>query len=189
MSDHKTAIGVLDSITEKTSGWHRLEIKIPGKDYTLKLDTKLGALVEQARATGTQTMEWTYSESDSGTPNPNRPGSNYINRRLEKVGPASAQQAAAQPADVDWDEKQRRDLMSRAWAQAISALEHTFGATTEPEDPSAFFTRLQAFQRKIYYDVTGEWGLQRAQSYLPPSLQGSSAPPEQVPDDIRDMPF
>lgn len=100
MTDKQTVIGTLKGITEKPSGWTTIEVAVPGKDYPVKMDTKLPALIEKARAAGTNVMVWSYSEHDSGTPNPNRPGSNYVNRRFEGVDAYSegAERAAIEEA-------------------------------------------------------------------------------------------
>lgn len=78
----KQAQGPCEEISEK-AGWVTFNINV-GRQYPLKLSTKLEALVAAGRAAGQNVAVWTYSESE-GQDNPNKPGTKYINRRLEKV--------------------------------------------------------------------------------------------------------
>lgn len=84
MSDavKKQAQGPCEEISEK-NGWVTFNINV-GRQYPLKLSTKLETLVAAGRAAGQNVAVWTYAESEGGD-NPNRPGQKYINRRLEKV--------------------------------------------------------------------------------------------------------
>lgn len=176
MPDVLTADGTLAGIEEKPTGWTSIKVALPGKEHPLKLDTKIGELVELARAAGTNMMTWKYSEQDSGTPNPHRPGSNYINRRFEGVEPVGsvATPAAAPSASRNggsdgmtpekWDAKERRDYRSRAWAQTLAAFTHTIRTDESPED---VFNRLQPFQRKVYVDVTGMFAYPEGEDDLP----------------------
>jgi len=69
----------------KQNDWSEFHIDI-GKQYPIKLETKLDNLKQEARAQiGVEDVVWTYDESD-GAPNPNRPGTFYKNRRLHSVG-------------------------------------------------------------------------------------------------------
>lgn len=93
MAETKTAVGSCKSVEIK-SGWHIFHVTVPGSQYPLKLATKLKGNIDAGIAMGATVAAWTYSESP-GPENPNRPGTNYINRRLEKVEAASAAQVAA----------------------------------------------------------------------------------------------
>lgn len=164
-----TVTGVKTGITEKNGGWFEIEVAIPGSDYPKRMSTKKQELVELARAAGDQVMEWTFTERDSGKPNPHKPGSNFIDRYFEGVAPVGtnppqsdspatqasggttgtpAPQNVSEP--VDWDAKERRDYRSRAWAQTLAAFTHTIKINEDPQD---VFLRLQPFQRKVYEDV------------------------------------
>lgn len=84
MSDavKKQAEGVCEEISEK-NGWTTFHINV-GRKYPLRLETKLDALIKEGRAAGNQKAVWSFSEHE-GAENPNRPGTHYINRRLEGV--------------------------------------------------------------------------------------------------------
>jgi hypothetical protein len=159
MSDEqRTVVGTLTGIMEKPNDWKELHISIPGKEHPVRMSTKKSELVELARAAGDNVMEWTFTEKDSGKPNPHRPGENFKNRWFESVAPVGTNPAAnvspttqQQNSDpVDWDAKERRDYRSRAWAQTLGAFTHTIKTD---EDPKDVFLRLQPFQRKVYEDV------------------------------------
>jgi len=160
MSDEqRTVVGTLGGIMEKPNDWKELHISLPGKEYPVKMSTKKSELVELARAAGDNIMEWTYTEKDSGKPNPHRPGENFKDRWFEGVAPVGTTQVpkdangsptSAPKADVDWDAKECRDYRSRAWAQTISAMTHTIKVDESAAD---IFVRLYALQRKIYRDI------------------------------------
>lgn len=78
----KQAKGVCKEISEK-DGWTTFHIDV-GRQYPLRLQTKLEAIVKQGREAGNNEAVWTFEESQGGE-NPNRPGQHYINRRLEKA--------------------------------------------------------------------------------------------------------
>lgn len=173
----KTVVGVCTGITERKEGWHQFEISIPGRDYPVKLDTKIEDLIDAARAvknTG-EIATFTYTEKDSGTPNPHRPGSNFLNRYLEGVEAGSHAPEGSQAADAGstapsggdgsgyepqarytkeeiktFEDKERRDFRSRSWAHTMSAFTHTIKTDEEVGD---VFARLKPFQRKIYEDI------------------------------------
>lgn len=104
------AIGTKQGITEKSGDWFEVSIGLPGKQYPLKLSTKKQELVELARAAGDNVMVWEYNEVDSGTPNPHRPGSNYINRYLEGVRPSNGPGSVATPGAAPQAETYTHDI-------------------------------------------------------------------------------
>ena len=165
-AETKTIVGQCEEISEK-NGWTAFAINV-GSQYPVKLSTKVAAIIDSARAVGGDVATWTYKETE-GNENPNRPGTHYMNRYLEKVE-AGAQSVATTPGapqqptsqqtalpvettasePVDWDAKERRDFRSRAWAQTLGAFTHTIKAD---EDPKEVFRRLQPFQLLVYSDV------------------------------------
>lgn len=172
-SEAKTIVGTLKSWPfPNDHGWMRFEVDI-GKQYPVKLDTKIEAIIEQVRELGTAEGAWHYNESD-GNPNPNQPGTFYKNRLLSKVEPVSGDGQTAIPVSAssgssdermtkaDWDNKDRRNYRSRSWAQTISALPKQEGETDED-----YFLRLQKFQRKVYGDITGSFAYPEDGSDLP----------------------
>jgi len=85
MSDEvvkKQIEGVCAEISEKND-WVTFSIEV-GSQYPVRLSTKLEALIKQGREAKKDRAIWTFAESKGGE-NPNKPGTHYINRRLEKV--------------------------------------------------------------------------------------------------------
>lgn len=149
MSDTKTAVGTLDGIMEKGADWHEIHVSIPGKQYPLKISTKKAELIDAARAAGSNVMEWTYSEHDSGNPNPHRPGENFINRYFEGVAPVGttpgAASAAAAPesgmSKEEWRAKDRAADKRACIAIAAGALTHTIPGQPDDEALKSFAAR------------------------------------------------
>jgi hypothetical protein len=83
VSDKSVIVGICSGIKEKPSGWFDLEIQVPGKQYPVRLETKLEKLVDEARETHGKTATWTFVEKE-GNINP-RSGNPYINRYLDRV--------------------------------------------------------------------------------------------------------
>lgn len=86
-------VGTCGSIEEK-NGWTAFNINVPGKNYPVKLSTKLPALIDAGRAVGDAVATWTYKESQ-GNENPNKPGTYYMNRYFEAVELGAVAQPAA----------------------------------------------------------------------------------------------
>ena len=85
MSDEvvrKQIEGFCEEISEKND-WVTFNINV-GSQYPVRLSTKLDALITQGREAKKNKAIWTFAESKGGE-NPNKPGTHYINRRLEKV--------------------------------------------------------------------------------------------------------
>jgi hypothetical protein len=85
MSDEAVKKQVEGSCTEisEKNDWVTFNIDV-GRQYPVRLSTKLEALVKAGREAKNNKAVWTFSESQGGE-NPNKPGTHYINRRLEKV--------------------------------------------------------------------------------------------------------
>lgn len=173
MSDAETKVIVgkcVEIIDKPGTEWVGFNIDV-GTQYPVKLSTKVEKVIEEARAVGGETATWTFRESD-GNENPNKPGTFYKNRWLNKVEagthatPASsphqgAPQQTTLPVEtttepVDWDAKERRDYRSRTWAITVSAFTHTI---KPDEDPVEVFKRLLPFQLRLYHDVVRELGV------------------------------
>ena len=86
-------VGTCSEISEK-NGWTAFHIMVPGKQYPVRLSTKLPALIEQGRAVGDAVATWTFKESQGGE-NPNKPGTFFTNRYFEGVELGAAAQPAA----------------------------------------------------------------------------------------------
>jgi hypothetical protein len=78
----KQIVGVCEEISEK-NGWTSFHINV-GSQYPVRLSTKVAAIIEQGRGVGQETATWTFKESQGGE-NPNKPGTYYTNRYLDKV--------------------------------------------------------------------------------------------------------
>jgi len=175
-AETKVVVGKCVEIVDKPdTEWVKFNIDV-GTQYPLGLSTKKESIIQAARAVGGEVATWTFKESQ-GNENPNKPGSYYMNRYLDKVevgalgaapGPsptttsvgAPSQQQTTLPIEttsdpVDWDAKERRDYRSRSWAITVSAFTHTIKAD---EDPVEVFKRLLPFQIRLYHDVVRELG-------------------------------
>lgn len=96
IGDH-TVTGTLSGVEPKTNGWFRFSILQPGAQYPEKVDTKKQEIINQGTALLGQMVTAQVAVQDSGNENPNRPGTNYMNRYLNAIGPA-AQGAVTQQA-------------------------------------------------------------------------------------------
>jgi hypothetical protein len=94
-TETKTIVGQCVEISEK-NGWTAFSIDV-GSQYPVKLSTKVANVIEAARAVGSDVATWTFKESQGGE-NPNRPGTFYKNRWLDKVETGSDPQANAAAA-------------------------------------------------------------------------------------------
>lgn len=178
MSDTKTAIGVVQGITEKPNGWTDIMVLFLGREHPTKLGVgpDEDALVNAVRALGANSGTFEFAEVE-GDINP-RSQKPYINRYLRSVQ-AGAQEASQTQPDASggaatptasgslepqprwteeevarFEDKERRDYRSRAWGQTTAAFSHTIKVD---EDPVAVYERLKPFQRKVYEDITGSF--------------------------------
>lgn len=63
-----------------------------------------------------------------------------------------------------FEDKERRDYRSRAWAHTIAAHNHTIAVS---DDPLETFARLKPFQRKVYEDICGMFAYDAADDDIP----------------------
>ena len=87
--------GTLSGVEPRSGGWMRFSILEAGKQYPVKVDTKKPEIIQQATAMLGQQVSAQINCSDSGNPNPNSPGNNFINRYLNQIGPAGSIAAPA----------------------------------------------------------------------------------------------
>ena len=88
MSDEGTIVqkqGEIVAVQPTKTGWTEIHLQEQGKQYSYKASTKIEAIIEAAQAALFKEAVLTAKEVDSGNPNPNRPGFNYINRTAMKV--------------------------------------------------------------------------------------------------------
>ena len=95
-TDTHTIVGTCGEISER-NGWTSFAISVPGKQYPVKLSTKLPALIEQGRAVGDQVATWRYKETESEKINENT-GKPFVNRYFESVTPGAQAAPTDQPA-------------------------------------------------------------------------------------------
>ena len=112
----ETIVGTCASIIEKTSGWYEFEIMAPGKQYPVRLATKKQELVELARAAHSDTMTWTYNETESDKINEHT-GRPFVNRYLEGV-----EAGAAVPAGVSSPEPHHEPMHFADKDRAITRM-------------------------------------------------------------------
>jgi hypothetical protein len=181
VSELKSAVGTLKGWQDKPTGWTDFEVLVPGRQHPTKVSTNDPELVLAAKALGTDVGTFVFNEVESENINP-RSGRPYLNRYLQEVhhgvvqvqtqpnataGSAptptaggSEQQTWETPPRYSeeevkrFEDKERRDFKSRAWAHTISAFNHTIPTS---EDPAATFDRLKPFQRKVYEDICGSF--------------------------------
>lgn len=81
-AETKHITGQCVEITEK-NGWTAFAVDV-GTQYPIRLSSKLPAIIDAGRAVGSEVATWTY-KSSQGNENPNKPGTYYENRYLDKV--------------------------------------------------------------------------------------------------------
>jgi hypothetical protein len=84
-----TVTGTLAGVEPKTNGWMKFSILQPGQQYPDKVETKKPDLVQAAMALIGQMVTAQVTCVDSNNPNPNAPGTTFINRYLNSIGPAA----------------------------------------------------------------------------------------------------
>lgn len=169
--------GVIEGVTQKRPDTWQVGVKPDGSQYTKNLWTKdaelVSALTEKLGQHGAFVCSASYWENKSGQ----QVRSLWINSVGEAEAAAASSdvsEPAARTARVSspqdgmtpekWDAKERRDYRSRAWAQTISAFQHTIKLE---EDPKDVFLRLQPFQRKVYEDICGMFSYPADDSDIP----------------------
>ena len=162
----KTVTGQCVEITEK-NGWTSFSINV-GTQYPVRLSTKVAAIIEAARAVGSELATWTYKESQ-GNENPNKPGTYYMNKYLDKVetggaaaentagGTAPAQQTATPvpvphhdaiaPADRD------RAIVRQSCLKAAASLLQGVAFESEFQRVGAWISAANAAERHVYRNI------------------------------------
>ena len=163
MSD-QTALGTLAGITEKPTGWTTIEVSMPGKQYPLKMDTKIPELIELARAAaGSNVMEWSYNESESEKMNEHT-GKPYMNRYFNGVKPpGSSPNASVSPSSAPKDEMTKDDWARKDSAihkmacikTAAAALTHTLPSDPTEDDLRRFLQREAFLSTAWHRSVLG----------------------------------
>ncbi len=124
----RIVVGTLAGMEARNGGWMRFSIAEAGKQYPVKGDTKKPEIIAQCQALLGQDVKVQVTEKDSGNPNPNRPGSNFINRYLEAV-------ALAQGGDVsqEMQPQQGNSIVTQAPTTASNSAPASGASYTVPE--------------------------------------------------------
>lgn len=80
-------------------------------------------------------------------------GTVYTNRYLESISAAAPPARGTpeyEPAEVDWDAKERRGHIRAAWAIAVTAMQHT---AQKDETPRRVYERVKPFHQAILKDI------------------------------------
>jgi hypothetical protein len=180
--------GVCAEISEKND-WVTFSIDV-GSQYPVRLSTKLEALVKQGREAKKERAVWSFSESQGGE-NPNKPGTFYINRRLEKVevgGALDPSQARGGPAgNASGRSLDERTSIERQ--TIVKAAPEPTWIKTE-EDWWAHVNKLDEWmqhpRKGADAAVAKAATAAKAQSSGDP---GPTPPASEFPDDDSDIPF
>lgn len=165
----RVVVGTVAGIEEKTQGWFRVSIAVPGKQYPVKADTKLEALIDKARAVrdAGAVATWTIKDvpqfDQEGNPkiNPNS-GRQYENHYLDGVeegAPASGtQQTQSGPEPkhepihfADKDRSITRMALLRSAAMVVAA-EITSGIKHE-DNGLEVMKMAHRFEQDVYRDI------------------------------------
>lgn len=188
MSDEvtkKQIEGVCAEISEKND-WVTFSIDV-GSQYPVRLSTKLEALIKQGREAKKERAIWSFSESQGGE-NPNKPGTHYINRRLEKVevggalDPSQARGPSGGSAGASRSPDERHSIERQTIVKAALPI---YGQFSDDEPFFEFKERLAAFVAGGT-PTTSAPAAKAAQSSGDP---GPTPPASEFPEDGSDLPF
>lgn len=148
----KTVTGRCAEISERGE-WTTFHVDV-GRQYPVKLSTKLDPMIELGRAASKDggEFDWTFTESQGGE-NPHKPGTYYTNRYLSGVEPAGS--VATPAAAASNGAPSREGLTKEEWARkdsaihkmaciktAADALKHTVPSDPSAEDVQKFLSRV-----------------------------------------------
>jgi hypothetical protein len=171
MSETLTVTGRCAEVSER-GDWTTFHIDV-GRQYPVKLSTKLAPIIELGRAASKagDAFDWAYTEQQGGE-NPHKPGTFYTNRYLTGVEPASANGAPEQvgPGTYKKEIQTSGEGMSKEeWARkdsaihkmaciktAADALKHTLPSDPSAEDISKFLTRVSTLSSAWHRSVLAE---------------------------------
>ena len=190
MSDEGTIVqkqGEIIAVQPTKTGWTEVHLQEAGKQYPYKASTKIEAIIEQAQAGLFKEAVLTAKEVDSGNPNPNRPGFNFINRMAMKVevggtldgtlAAASAKSPAGGRTDVERISIERQTIVK-------TAPEPTWIKTEE--DWWAHLNKLDVWMQRPRKGVDAPVVVPEAVTVAPVAAAKVS---QEVPDDGSDIPF
>jgi hypothetical protein len=140
--------GFCEEISEKND-WTTFNINV-GRQYPVRLSTKLEALVKAGREAKNNKAVWTFSESQGGE-NPNKPGTFYLNRRLEKVEVGGALDPAVAQGGPTGSTAGGRSVEERHSIERQTIIKAACAMDREWEDDDEFFkfiTKLDAWMQR-----------------------------------------
>lgn len=182
--------GVLSGVNFGKDGWKEYAVDV-GRQYPVKLSTKLPDLQTAAEGTGGAKAVWTFTESD-GAENPHKPGTFYKNRRLSKVevggtlDPAFAGQAAATNTPAGGGNQQRSMPDDRAESierQVIVKAVLGMGSWDDPDAMFVLMDRLDDWMGRIRGGQQTKAADPVPDRLPPEGLQGEGG------DELDDIPF
>jgi hypothetical protein len=177
----KTIVGTCAEISEK-NGWTSFHIQVSGDKYPTRLASKLPEVIEQARQHGNTPGVWQFTETQGGE-NPNKPGTFYTNRYLDKVTPvgeAEAQQDTVVAKPVDWDAR-TLNITRQTIVKAVAPL------LALPDDGDVGLAELTATVLGIASDIEA-WVYREPAKEAEPVKTNASTPQYDPPAE-DDVPF
>ena len=193
MSDSETIVivGQCTGITEKPSGWTEFQISVTGKQYPVKLATKLEDLIQAARDTKGQIATWTYNETEGGM-NP-RSGKPYKNRYLEKVelgATAEGQSASAGTQATVAPEPHHEPMHFADKDRVITrlALLKVAAQLTNEEEEGTAIEIAERLETWVYRDIDVETNdLRPSQKLGVSTASGTGLPMPQSWDELKEL--
>lgn len=162
----KQVVGQCSAVIEKNNDWVEFEIQVPGKEYPIRVSTKLEHLVKAGREAKGQIATWHYKEVESidretGETKINpKSGKPFLNRYLESVelGAQTQQNANASEGPqshheaIHYADKDR--AITRMACLKAAAVVYSSAAWAEDDDPPlAVMAAAARFETWIYRDI------------------------------------
>lgn len=157
MSETKQAIGPCTEVIQKPgSDWVEFHVMEAGKQYPVRLATKLQPLIELAKVVGSEVATWTYTESESDKIN-EKSGKPYVNRYLEKVeiGVSPAPTPEGQRAPLVAGDKDRA-ITRMAVLKAVAELYHGALGSSDVDNDVIILKVMETagrFEQWVYRDL------------------------------------
>lgn len=179
-TETEAVAGEIKGILQRAADKWQVEVQPPGSNYTKKLWTKnpelvagLSSRIGQSEVFQCNASYWTNNEGKQVR-------SLWVNGLGGEV--AASAVAAPSPAqkptepEVDWDEKERRAIRSKAWAHTISLLgPHISGTDFDAAIAMKLHSEMKLMVELIYVDIC------RSHSFAHPNL-GADVPLGDEPD-------
>jgi hypothetical protein len=186
---------------EVKNGWHKFSVLEEGMQYPVKADTKKPDVINAALALVGQPVSIKVTRKDSGNPNPNAPGTNYINTYLNEIGALSAgafpntsqpaQQGQAQQAQAPRGGGNEDPIRALRIAR-MNGAQHAVGmlaAGILPESQQNMSGLVEVAEAWVAYTLLGPQRFDVAAFNAPPTAQAPAQeeppPPEEPPANVH----